>query len=275
VRLGQLLGNRFSIKVVSPLSTKPEATVKKIFKQTNGRFLNYFGEQRFGSSRRNTHLVGEKLLRGVYEDAAMLYLSDHEGEHNAQTKSARQELAETSNFSNALKHFPKHLRLERTMLAWLALHPNDFVAAFRKLPRSILLLFIHAFQSHIFNTLLSQRAKENAFEPETGEYLCGENSYGFPDIDKRTETGGFLCMKLVGFQSELSERESALLGCTGVAQEDFRMRSIPEISSKGTYRTAFAPLKDFSFDVDTFHFTLPSGSYATTALREFIDEGKS
>ena len=58
----------------------------------------------------------------------------------------------------------------------------------------------------------------------------------------------------------------------GIRKEDFKIRSLPEISSKGTKLAWLVELKDFSFSNNTFKFSLPAGSYATVALREFLDE---
>jgi tRNA pseudouridine13 synthase len=160
------------------------------------------------------------------------------------------------------------------MIDYLSKNPNNFVGAFRRLPRQIMLLFIHAVQSFIFNETLSERVSMASFAAEDGEYFCDENELGFPDISKHsTSKKGWLVMKLLGYESKPNEREALMLERMDITVDDFRMRSIPEISSKGTFRTALAPLKDFSFcnKENIFRFSLPSGSYATMVLREFID----
>jgi tRNA pseudouridine13 synthase len=272
VQLGDLLGNRFTIRV-RDASDGAADKVAAIADELGGRFPNYFGEQRFGSSRRNTHLVGEKLLKGEVEDAAIMYLCDSEGEMHAEATLARKELVETRDFVRALQSFPRHLRLERSMLAHLAKRPDDYSGALCSLPRNILLMFIHAYQSDLFNRLLSERLIEGggALELEEGEYFCGD-TLGFPDLNK-TEGEGWISAKLIGYNTPLNRREKELFDTLGIQKDAFRMKAIPEIASKGTYRTLLAPLKDFNFngDTTTFSFALPSGSYATVAMREFMD----
>lgn len=280
VRLGQLLGNRFTIRVSEEgnENKKKETSerVKCVFEELNGGFPNYFGEQRFGSTRRNTHAIGQKLLQGDCEGALKMFLCDAEGEKNTESMEARKELASTNDYARALKYFPKHLRLERTMLAYLEKKPDDAVGALKKLPRNILLLFIHAFQSHIFNELLSERIRESengyALELERGEYFCGE-SLGFPDIEKM-EAEGWITGKLIGYGTPLNEREKVFLEKIKIDKDAFRMKSIPEIASKGTHRTLLAPLKDFDFNAgeSVFRFSLASGCYATVAMREFLNK---
>lgn len=272
VDLGNLSGNRFTIKVQD--CEDDSEKVNKISEELGGVFPNYFGEQRFGSTRRNTHKIGELIIKNQFEEAAMAYLTDSEGEENQESVAARKELAATQDFATALKTFPKYLMPERSMLAHLEKFPTDYIGAFRKLQRNILLLFIHSFQSYLFNIDLSERIKHREFKPKKGEYTCGENFYGFPDIDNR-QIDGWLCMKLIGSESETTEREKELLESFGIKKEDFKIRSMPEISSKGTYRTALAPIKNFEHNKCTFKFSLASGSYATVAMREFLDAHKS
>ncbi|NYZ77607.1 tRNA pseudouridine(13) synthase TruD [Candidatus Micrarchaeota archaeon] len=271
VRLGGLLGNRFTIKVKD---AEDGGTVARVYAELNGKFPNYFGEQRFGTSRKNTHIVGEWLLRGRADKAVLTYLCDSEGEINEDAKLARGHLADSMDFPAALKEFPAFLKLERSMLAHLAKIPNDYAGALRRLPRATLLMFIHAFQSYIFNRLLSGRIAEGELHMEDGEYFCGENPYGFPDISKR-DAHGWLVGKLIGYESELNEPEKALIEELDIRKNDFKIRAFPELSSKGNFRTLLAPLKDFSFEKDTFRFSLPAGSYATVALREFLDVKKA
>ncbi|MFN7991926.1 MAG: tRNA pseudouridine(13) synthase TruD [Candidatus Micrarchaeia archaeon] len=267
VRLGQLLGNRFTIKVRDCIP-EPAERAEQVSLELDGKFPNYFGEQRFGSSRKNTHLVGRKLLAGELEEAAVMFLCDIENEKNELVRAARKALADSRDFDAALKTYPKHLRLERSIIAYLAKNPGSYANALRKLPRNILLLFIHAFQSDLFNRLLSSRIGEGEVELEEGEFFCGE-TLGFPDTDKM-DSEGWICGKLVGYGTPLNERERDLLKEMGISKEAFRMKSLPEISSKGSYRTLFSPLKDFSLRDDVFRFALPAGSYATVAMREFM-----
>ncbi len=258
VSLGDLLGNRFTIKVVNP--EKNGDIVNKIYGELGGKFPNYFGEQRFGTTRKNTHIVGEYIIRCRLDKAVLAFLCDTEGEIHESARIAREKLRETLDFAAALREFPKHLKLERSMLAHLEKNPNDYAGALRCLPRGTLLMFVHAFQSYIFNRLLSDRISEGEVKPEEGE---------------RMNDSGFIEGRIIGYETELNEREKEILAGLEIKTRDFKIKSMPEISSKGSSRTLFAPLKDFSFSESTFRFSLPAGSYATVALREFLDVKKA
>lgn len=72
-----LLGNYFTIKIKS--ITIEESTVKTKISQTIqelealGGIPNFFGHQRFGTTRPITHLVGKALVRGDFKEATMLF----------------------------------------------------------------------------------------------------------------------------------------------------------------------------------------------------------
>ncbi|MBI4399182.1 tRNA pseudouridine(13) synthase TruD, partial [Candidatus Micrarchaeota archaeon] len=241
--------------------------------ELNGVTPNYFGEQRFGSVRKNTHLVGREILVGNFKGAVLNYLTFTNNEENEDAVIARKELASDLDYSKALKDFPRHLKYEKIILNHLAKNPNDFVNSLRKLPRGLLLMFVHAYQSYIFNVLLSKRISTGNLKPEEGEYTCALNDYGFPDLEKKTKKG-FLVGKLIGYESSLNEVEKELFEKEAIDKEMFKIKSLPEISSKGSFRTLLTPLKDFNYKVDEeliLSFSLQAGSYATVVLREFID----
>jgi tRNA pseudouridine13 synthase len=84
---------------------------------------------------------------------------------------------------------------------------------------------------------------------------------------------------LFGFDSCFSEGpqgelEKAILDDEGITTKEFLIRSIPEVSCKGYSRASSVSvkpvLKTVSDERVVVEFTLPTGSYATTALREFM-----
>ncbi|MBU0586755.1 tRNA pseudouridine(13) synthase TruD [Candidatus Micrarchaeota archaeon] len=267
VEMGMLLGNRFKIRVDGEVDS---AIVDVIAEELNVKFPNYFGPQRFGGTRNKTHRIGEMLLRHDLRGAVESYLMDYEGETNQYAIEARKKLKEEQDYQKAVDYFPKHLRMERLLLIHLAKNKYDYANALRKLPRPVLLLFVHAFQSYIFNVMVSERLGEGELSKEEGEYFCKEK-FGFPDLDANSDSG-WLVGKIIGYETVLNEREKELLERFDIMQKDFQMKSIPEINSKGTYRTLLAPMKDFEYNDNVFSFSLPSGSYATSVLREFIKD---
>ncbi len=267
VDLGMLLGNRFKIRVEGDIDAK---IVNEIHAELRGKFPNYFGPQRFGGSRANTHIIGEKLLQSDLRGAVEYFLMDYSSEINPYAIEARKKLVEERDYRKAVDYFPKHLKFERLVLLGLAQNPNDHANALRKLPRQIMLLFVHAFQSHLFNISLSERLAKGPLEKEEGEYFC-EQKNGFPNLEEKAETG-WLAGRIIGYETELNEREAEILERFNLRKQDFKMKTMPEINSKGTFRTLLCPMRDFVYKDKTFAFSLPSGAYATSALREFIKD---
>ncbi|MEM3850862.1 MAG: tRNA pseudouridine(13) synthase TruD, partial [Candidatus Micrarchaeaceae archaeon] len=146
VELGDLLGNSFSATIDRPLN---ERHVERILSELNGVMPNYFGMQRFGS-RQNNFRIGISILNGDFEGAAMTFLTSTENETNSEAIEARRRLADEQDFAAAVEYFPKYLKYERRVLAYIAQYGN-FANALRILPRGILLMFVHSIEDVIFN----------------------------------------------------------------------------------------------------------------------------
>jgi len=229
VRMGELAGNRFTV-VVEGIGEGAEQKVGEIFSDLHGRVPNYFGAQRFGM-RGNSQKVGECILRGEFEGAVNEYLTgsgEESTEENPEAREARRRLAEEKDFAQARNYFPHHLKYELMMLEHLARTPTDFAGAIRRLPRGIMLLFVHALQSHMFNRMLSKRIAAGEVSAETPTLEMGN---------------------LIGYESAPSEQEKAVLEELRIEPEAFRLKHMPELGSKGTERQLLAELQGFSFEM--------------------------
>jgi tRNA pseudouridine13 synthase len=267
IHLGDLLGNRFTIYV--PETVDQSELISNIYSELGGVVPNYFGEQRFGA-RWNSHLIGKYLIKRKFADAVHEYLT-RITEEPAEVKEARLRLAQTYDYKTALKEFPQYLKYERILLNHLVTAPNDYIGALRRLPLALCLMFIHSYQAHLFNTILSDKISEGSiFDLESGEYRCGVNWYSFPDVMRIN--GKFPVGKIIGYETKINEREKRLLDEEGITPAEFKIPQFPELSSRGSYRPYLVPIKDFEFKKGTFVFELPPGSYATIVMREFLDK---
>jgi tRNA pseudouridine13 synthase len=308
VKLGDLLGNRFTITLTKENCGVEGLSSEKMFEKAAGmNFLvpNYFGKQRFGSLRGNSHEVGKLIVQGKLKEACMNFLCfTDEGEKKVATD-ARKKLGESkleaSDFKEAMNYFPRYLKFERTVIWHLSKIPTDFGGALRKLPRQLQLLFVHAFQSRLFNETLEERMKDQGecsrFELAEGAFVCPANGFGFPHLnsmktvkkvskEELNETGKLLeekkvfeLGKVIGWESEVSVEEERILEREGVKKEDFKVKSMPELNARGNFRPFFVPLKDFSATQAEgdgrginviLKFSLPAGSYATVAVEELL-----
>jgi tRNA pseudouridine13 synthase len=300
-------GNRFHITVRGidhPASVIEERT-KKIKEEIDavGGVPNFFGHQRFGTIRPNTHLIGKHMTRGDPEKAALVFLAEPSIHEHPEAREARQQLQDTLDFGATLERFPRFLRYERFMLHHLVKYPNDYVGAFRTLPRRLRKLFVQGYQSYLFNRFLSERIRKGVplNEPGVGDYTIKLDEHGLPTEgwDQATETNiqaikdavkvGKMCVAapLVGPDMPPSkgvqgEIEHKILEAEDVTPESFKIPFMPEATADGRLRAVVNPVwnlvqeevADDSENEDKrvmkLGFSLNRGSYATVVLREFM-----
>jgi tRNA(Glu) U13 pseudouridine synthase TruD len=183
--------------------------------EIKARFVNLFGEQRF--SKRNSS-IGRAIVKRDFKNAALMIMEDNP----------------------ALAPKMKIL-VDR----------NDFIGALRLVQRKLLLLFVHAYQSEIWN-----------------RSALSANS----DI-----------LPIVGFDTVIDDSIRDILKEEGVVPRDFVIKEFPEVSSEGSQRNVYAEaagikvsdLSDDEFFPDkkkfTIEFMLPKGSYATEFIRQLFE----
>lgn len=299
VTIGDLIGNRFDIKV-SDITTGTDLarTCESVRTQLDelGGFPNFFGPQRFGSVRPITHLIGKDLIRGDFEGAVMKYIANPSDEEESEANDARAALQESHDYERALKEFPMKLTFERSLIGYLKDNPNDYLGALRTLPKNLLMMFVHAYQSFLFNKMLSERIRRGISIrlPEIGDLILPLNKAGLPDHDNPIEVDNAILPKalsncrekkafvsglLYGTESrfaggETGEIERKTIESEGIERPDFQIVGLREASSSGTRREILAIYKDFSMGFGDgwarFSFTLNKGCYATALLREFM-----
>jgi tRNA pseudouridine13 synthase len=303
-----LLGNSFVIRVKAIRFS--EATVEKQMAETVrrlgsiGGIPNFFGHQRFGTTRPITHLVGEAIVKADFEKAAMLFLAKPSVHEHPSSKQARKELQSTRNFKQALQDFPKQLRFEKLMLRHLIEKPGDFVGAFGRLPPKLQRFFVHAHQSYLFNRFLSERIKNGISlnEAEIGDFVLNIERSGLPmfqtakiadsknisDVNKLIKTGRMrVALPLIGFRQRLSKGdmgriEKEILNEENVETANFELDAAPDMSGRGCLRAVITPLREFQMlgfktcetnreeHYANLSFMLLRGSYATVFLREVM-----
>ena len=180
------------------------------------RFRNLFGEQRFSTENAE---IGRLIVKRDFEKAALLIAKQH---------------SETGRIKTHIDQ-------------------RDWIGALRCLPRKLLILFVHAYQSLLWNraALLS-------------------------DAD---------ILPIVGFGSEIQDDTTKkILEDENLKPSDFVIRELPEVSAEGAERAVWAEAKDLKIgelEDDEFfsgkkkvvlEFVLPKGSYATEFIRQQFQE---
>jgi tRNA pseudouridine13 synthase len=188
--------------------------------------INYFDSQRFSE---NNHLVGKAIVKGDLEKAVQLMN-------------------------------------EKEVNEYLTKKPTDYVGALKQLPKKILTLYVHAYQSYLWNrTVYSYLRYGRKIDYNLGKLVFPEEkpeNIPIPIIGFDIECENERIMKKIG---KIMEEE-------GVKERDFVIRKIPELSAEGGNRDLVAEVKELKIedlgDNDyKIKFCLQKGSYATIAVK--------
>jgi len=186
-------------------------------------FVNFFGDQRFS---KNNSAIGKLLVKQQFKEALVL-------------------------IDNPIAQ------------EYLEEHPANAVDALRQIPKQLLKMYVHAYQSMLFNKTVT------AF------------------LDGKKDEVKNIMVPLVGFGYECDDAEinsiiKKLLDEENITERDFIIRSLPDISCEGGERALFADIHDLEIGVledDDLHtgmkkctlkFWLDKGCYATEAVKQMI-----
>ncbi len=180
--------------------------------------VNYFDEQRFSS---NNVAIGKNIVKKDFKGAVGI-------------------IANGNDFiSNKIK---EHLKD----------NPNDNVGALMIIPKKILMLYVHSYQSFIWN--------------KTAEYFDkGKKNIKIPIIGFDTE---FKDGKIKNVVENIIKEEN-------ISLRDFIMRQMPALSSPGGERDLFVDVKNLKIDKINkgeykISFFLPKASYATLVIKNIF-----
>ena len=306
--LGHHFGNTFDVHLGQVEGDDAGDRIRRIRDELRsfGGFPNFFGPQRFGEVRPVTHRVGRALVQGDVGRAVDLYLTDEVPGGDLRGQEARRAYASHHDAARALREFPPEFRFERILLDHLA-RGNPPERAFRALPRDLRILFVHAYQSLIFNRYLTERVRRggSCTGVVAGDHLLRVARDGTipgheavpvgPDnlpeaIDTVARGRAVLAGPLPGTATARDASDdllSDLLREEGIDAAAFGTPRTPEVASDGAWRPLLVPLPPIDLRADDasgadgerdpggwrLQFTLPRGSYATVLLREFRKVG--
>jgi tRNA(Glu) U13 pseudouridine synthase TruD len=192
LKLGDLFGNQFSIAlrnlaplvgVDDPTSVSTPASFPLItagadgmlagledagatcttmameaWKERGYSFVNYFGMQRFGTMKPSSQDVGKLLLGGKWEEAVNALMRVGEDSCSPAWKRAAEHWEKTGDPESTLQVMPRGATPEIMLLKGLASHGgHDSLRGVCNIPRHSRTLYIHAYQSYLWNLLVSRR----------------------------------------------------------------------------------------------------------------------
>lgn len=280
LKLNHLKGNRFVLRVREVSQTDLPQAEKILHRLAETGVPNFFGTQRFGR-RDNTHHLGEQVVR---QDAAAFvttYLGSPQPHEYPDVQAARQ-LVDDGQWEAALAQWPRNLLAdERRLLAHIVQAHGELDQIFNRLPKKIKTFFISAFQSHLFNQLLSERLSSLA-QLQTGDaafihqkgaaFIVEDVAVEQPRADafEISPSGPLFGSKVLLAEGDPGQRERALLARYNLTLEAFKLPGLKIRGTRRPYRFQLTQPKIWWDDGLRVSFELPSGSYATTVMAEIM-----
>ncbi|CAH9068132.1 unnamed protein product [Cuscuta europaea] len=161
--LGQLFGNRFTITLRGVVAESDDIIKASATALGKNGFINYFGLQRFGSGSVPTHLIGASLLRGEWKAAVNMILDPREGEKEA-ISAIREYYKESGDIDGTLRQMPRHMVAERAILQCLKKNQANYLQALKGIPRTLRMMYVHSYQSYLWNHAVSFRVQKHGFD---------------------------------------------------------------------------------------------------------------
>ncbi len=307
ISVGDLWGNYFQIKIRN--FEKPLCELRSRIEEWSNQIKeigapNYYGLQRFGFYRPNSHLIGKYIFQMEYEKAVYELLFKPYAYEDAEIVKIRQKLSDTRDYGLMKNKFHPKMQYERILCESLESRPTDYKNAVLSLPFPFRNLLLSSYQSYLFNLALSKRLEKGLpiNRPIEGDNLAVLKSINGPPsnvryyyndaerekLDKAMKFGRVnILAPVLGSDSKLEDFGvfgqiyKEILDKEGIEPSFFKISDFKAGSFRGTFRTICIKMTDLQIEYNEnpehreeeyleLKFKLPKGSYATVVLRELL-----
>uniref|UniRef100_W5NEK4 Pseudouridine synthase 7 n=1 Tax=Lepisosteus oculatus TaxID=7918 RepID=W5NEK4_LEPOC len=309
LKLGELQGNHFTV-VIRNISGSDAQVQQAMTSLRDTGFINYYGMQRFGTTAVPTYQVGRTILQNNWTEVVDLILKPRPGAEKGYLVRCREEWARTQDPEAALRKLPVKRCVEGQLLRGLAKYGRkNIVTAFGLIPRNNRLMYIHSYQSYVWNCMVSRRIEAFGLEAVPGDLvLRGGTAVPLSQEEAASHTIHDVVMPLPGFDviypaHHIGEGYREMLSADGLDIDNMRHK-IRDYSLSGAYRRILLRPQDVRWEVISYddpriplvhtdveqlegkpppvfpkegqyralrmEFSLPPSTYATMAIREVL-----
>lgn len=309
LKLGELQGNHFTVVIRNITGTEEQVQQAMSSLRETG-FINYYGMQRFGTTAVPTHQVGKAILQDNWKEVIDLILKPRPGAEKGYLVKCREEWAQSQDPEAALKKLPVKRCVEGQLLRGLSMYgKKNIITAFAMIPRNNRLMYIHSYQSFMWNTMVSRRIEAFGLKAVEGDLvLRGGTAFVLSAAEAETHSIQDVVMPLPGFDviyptHHVGKGYREMLSADNLDIDNMRHR-VRDYSLAGAYRRILIKPSDVSWEVINYEdprvslvhtdvekledqpppvfnkegkyralrmeFSLPPSTYATMAIREVL-----
>lgn len=280
-----LRGNLFDVMVRSIGRHEWERFRDRIYAVRRFGAPNYFDDQRFGCVRHGQGFIVRELIRGRVEEAlrrVIASISPYDSPQVTAWKSAMREawgdwdrcvaMTKGRDYESLFRHLQKN--------------PGDWIGAFCFISQRVRLIHLYAYQSYLWNKMVSVYLKDMAGESngtsiltDIGPLFCPRSLGPTDEEAAKTATFPLLDPHAKAADERQQRAIDAVLKLEGLTVGQLQVEGIPGFVFKGEQRPLFVvpghmrvrpPEPDERFRERKkvgLRFSLPPGSYATIVLK--------
>jgi tRNA pseudouridine13 synthase len=148
-----LVGNSFRVTLRALTADESSAILSALPAVSRFGFPNYYDEQRLGSARHGQGFIARRLIAGHFNGALRLWLATPSVADDSQTRRRKAALDEHwGDWPRVLELAPPDAR---PAISRLCRNRKDFKAAVYLIPRTMIELFVNAYQAWLWNEILA------------------------------------------------------------------------------------------------------------------------
>jgi len=278
LKISDIIANEFEV-TIRDVSEEEKNRFEENIKIFSEKFYNYFDDQRFGNIRYINHLVGKEIIKRNWENAVKILLTYSSENENPIARDARKFLSENwGKFDEAIKYFPKWLDVELSILNYL-IKDKNYYKALKTVHKRLVKLFIHSYQSYIWNKVLSKYIKEfgndlSIIKVANEDLYISKDENFIKELEKEVLPAIGYDLNLGLLDERFRKIYEEILKEEGLSLDDLYFKDKPSLTLKSIKRKVISKVSDFKYEIKDsvirIKFRLEKGSFATMFIKHLF-----